>query len=104
MFSVALLLFCFSISNPSTRVFVAVTSVIVAALICWCIKSFWESSEGRRMWINPLLPYATRALDLVRGARSDFFALILRRENPSSLPYGRSGRSQAVPDRGRVNV
>ena len=56
------------------------------------------------MWINPLLPYATRALDLVRGARSDFFALILRRDNPSSLPYGRSGRSQAVPDRGTVNV
>ena len=104
MFSVALLLFCFSISNPLTRVFVAVTSVIVAALICWCIKSFWESGEERRMWINPLLPYVTRALDLVRGACNDFFALILRRENPPSLPYGHPGRLQAIPDRGRVHV
>ena len=104
MFSVALLLFCFCTSNTSTRAFVAVTSVIVAALICWCIKIFWESGEERRRWINPLLPYVTRGLDLVRGACNDFFALILRRENPTSLPYGHSGRLQAIPDRESVNV
>jgi hypothetical protein len=102
MFSIAVLLFCFSISNPPTRIFVAVTSVIVAALIWWCIKSSWESSED---WVSSSLrSYFSRALDHIRGVVNGFFALILRRESPPSLPYGHAGNLQVIPDRERVDV
>lgn len=101
MFSVALLLFCLDISNPSTRIFVSVTSVMVAALIWWCIRSFRESSNDRGMWINPLLPYVIR---VVRSARNFFFALMPRRESPPSFPHGHFVNLRAIPDRERVDV
>ncbi|KAI9458584.1 hypothetical protein BJY52DRAFT_412493 [Lactarius psammicola] len=104
MFSIALLLLCFSISNLSTRIFVAVTSVMVAALIGWCIRTAWESSEERGVWLSSFLPYVTRALDRIYGVRRDFFALILRRENPSSFQLGHSGSLHRIPDRERVDV
>ncbi|KAH9171928.1 hypothetical protein EDB89DRAFT_2174042, partial [Lactarius sanguifluus] len=65
MFSIALLLLCFSISNVSTRISVAVTSVIVAALIVWCIHSAWESSEEKGVWLDRFLPYIKHVLDRV---------------------------------------
>jgi hypothetical protein len=104
MFSIALLLFSFGISNPSTRIFVAVTSVMVAALIGWCIRSAWESSEEKGMWIGRMVPYFTRALSHVHGARNDFFALIVRRESHPSLPYVHSGSVQAIHDHEGVDV
>ncbi|KAI9438667.1 hypothetical protein H4582DRAFT_189065 [Lactarius indigo] len=105
MFSIALLLLCFSISNLSTRISVAVTSVVVAALIVWCIRSAWESSEEKGVWLDRFLPYITNALEHVHSVRNDFFSLILRRGNPSSLPYGHSGGSlHRIPDRERVDV
>ncbi|KAH8987898.1 hypothetical protein EDB92DRAFT_1801018 [Lactarius akahatsu] len=97
MFSIALLLFCFSISNLSTRTFVTVTSVMVAALIGWCIRSAWESSDERGAWLSSLLPSTTRALDHVRATCHRVFAsinLTLRRENPSSLALA------PIPDQG----
>jgi len=103
-FSIALLLFCFTISNPSTRIFVAITSVMVAALIGWCIRNAWESSEDRGMWARRMVPFITRGLDHVHDARHDLFALILRRGGPSSLPYTHSGSLHAMPDRGRGDV
>ena len=51
-FFIALLLFCFTISNTSTRVFVAVVSVVVAALIIWCILLGWTSSVDYGVWPN----------------------------------------------------
>ena len=105
MFSIALLLFCFSISNPSTRIFVAVTSVMVAALIGWCIRNAWESSEDRWLWIDRILPHITRAMDYVHGVRNDIFTFILRCVSPTSLPYGHhSGSLQAIHDRERGGV
>ena len=97
MFSIALLLFCFSISNPLTRIFAAVTSVMVAALIGWCIRSAWESSDERGVWLSRLLPYITRVLDRIQDARNDIFALIVRRGSPSSLPYSHSGSLHTIP-------
>lgn len=68
MFSIALLLFCFRISNLPTRIFVAVASMMVAVLIGWCIRSAWESSDERGAWLDSLLPSVTRALGHVRAA------------------------------------
>jgi hypothetical protein len=104
MFSIALLLFCFGISNPLTRIFSAVAAVMVTALIGWCIRGAWESSDERGVWIGRLLPYITGALNHVHGARDDIVTLILRRGNPPSLPYGHSGSSHAINDRERGGV
>ena len=102
-FSIALLLFCFSISNPSTRIFVAVTAVMVAALVGWYFHNTWEYKDGR-MWASSILQYIMRALNRVLGLLIDIFSLILRRESPPSLPGGHSGSLQAIPDRERVGV
>jgi hypothetical protein len=45
MFSIALLFFCFTISNASTRVFVAIMSVLVATLVGCCIRISWDFTE-----------------------------------------------------------
>ena len=50
IFFVALLLFCFSISNTLTRIFVAIMSVLMGALIGWCIRTAWESTEQDDIW------------------------------------------------------
>jgi len=106
-FSIALLLFCFSISNPSTRIFITVTSVMVSVLIGWCIHSSWESCDERGAWLgNPLLSL-TRALGHVRSTCRRVFASIdngSRRENPSSLSLGRVGSVRAMPDRERTVI
>jgi hypothetical protein len=54
IFFIALLLFCFKISNVSTRIFVAMMSVLVATLIGWCIRTAWESSDDDDVWENSL--------------------------------------------------
>ena len=55
IFFVALLLLCFTISNTSTRAFVAVMSVLVVALILWGIRTAWESTEDFDVWHNNLV-------------------------------------------------
>ena len=50
VFFIALLLFCFSISNPLTRIFVAISSVLVVALVGGCIWTAWESTENGEIW------------------------------------------------------
>ena len=104
MFSIALLLFCFSISNPSTRISVAVTAVMVAALIGWCMQWAREYSYSKAMWASHALPYITRLLNRVRGLLIDMFSLISRRESPPSLPGGHSGSLQAIPEHEIVGV
>ncbi|KAH9171923.1 hypothetical protein EDB89DRAFT_1029604 [Lactarius sanguifluus] len=103
MFSIALLLFCFSISNLSTRIFVAVTSVMVAVLIGWCVRSAWESSDERGAWFSNLPPSVTRALDHVRATCYRIIASIdftQRRENSSSLALAPAGSVHPIPDQG----
>ena len=65
IFFIALLLYCFSISNTSTRTFVAISSVILATLIGWCIRTAWESTEDEDIWQNSLVVF--------RRARSVLF-------------------------------
>ena len=45
-FSVALLLFCFVISNLWTQVFVGLTSFPLFALTLWCLWMCWDSRSG----------------------------------------------------------
>ncbi|KAI9438665.1 hypothetical protein H4582DRAFT_1814393, partial [Lactarius indigo] len=103
MFSIALLLLCFRISNPSTRVFVAVTSVMVAVLIGWCIRSAWESSDERGAWLRSLIPSIAHALGHVRARCQIIITSMdftLRRENPSSVALGHVGSVHPIPDQG----
>ena len=51
-FFVALLLFCVSISNFPTRIFVSIASALLATLIVWCIQTAWESTEDSSVWQN----------------------------------------------------
>ena len=46
MFSVALLLFCFVISNLWTQIFVGLTSFPLFALTLWCLWMCWDSRSG----------------------------------------------------------
>ena len=54
IFFVALLLFCFSISNVSTRIFVTISSVLVITLIGWCIRIIRQSTEDEDVWQKSL--------------------------------------------------
>ncbi|KAH9051655.1 hypothetical protein EDB87DRAFT_1582345 [Lactarius vividus] len=98
IFSLPWALLMWAISNLSTRIFVAVTSVMVAALIGWCIRSAWESGEERGAWLNSLLPSITRALGHVRARCRRTIDFTLRRENPSSLALGHVGSVRPIPD------
>jgi hypothetical protein len=62
IFSIALLLLCFTISNTSTRSFVTVMSALIAALILWCIRTAWASTED-----HGVLRKSVAALRRTRG-------------------------------------
>ncbi|KAI0250653.1 hypothetical protein BJV78DRAFT_1393295 [Lactifluus subvellereus] len=55
IFFIALLLFCFSISNISTRIFVSVMSVMMAPLVVGCILTSWHSSDDIGLWHDSLV-------------------------------------------------
>jgi len=55
MFFIALLLLCFTISNTSTRIFVAVVSMLVAALIMWCVRTAWKPTKNDDAWRQSLV-------------------------------------------------
>ena len=55
IFFIALLLLCFTISNTSTRGFVAVMSTLITALVMWCIRTAWESTDDFDVWHNNLV-------------------------------------------------
>jgi len=57
IFFIALLLFCFRISNLATRVSVSIMSTLVAALIIWCIWTAWESTESEDVWRDSLVVF-----------------------------------------------
>jgi hypothetical protein len=82
MFFVALLLVCFGMSNLPTRIFVAVTSVMVAVLVGWCVLWSWRSGDSGKVWFNGLLLSITRAFGVI-GHR--LICLIPRRVRQSSL-------------------
>ena len=65
IFFIALLLFCFTISNLATRISVSIMSAFVATLILWCIWTVWETTDGEDVWRDSLVA--------VRRARSNLF-------------------------------
>jgi hypothetical protein len=65
IFFIALLLFCFKISNLATRISVTIMTVLMAVLIIWCIRTAWESTEGEDVWRD--------SLTVFRRARSNLF-------------------------------
>ncbi|KAI9458574.1 hypothetical protein BJY52DRAFT_411830 [Lactarius psammicola] len=96
-FFVALLLFCFGTSNAPTRMFVAVTSVAVAILVGWCIRSTLGSSGAMEAWSSGLLPCIARTLDNVRATFRRILAFIDRRLPPSSVALDRAGSVHPRP-------
>jgi len=65
IFFIALLLFCFRISNLATRICVSIMSTLVAALILWCIWTAWESTESEDVRRDSLIVF--------RRTRSNLF-------------------------------
>ncbi len=55
IFSVAMLLFCFTISNTSTRIASATMSAVIVALVAWYTRTAWESGDGRGVGQDSLL-------------------------------------------------
>ena len=84
MFFVALLLVCFSNSNLSTRIFVAMTSVMVTFIVGWCILWSWRSGDSGKVWFNSLLVSVTRAFGVTRVICDRFVRLISRTAQQSS--------------------
>ncbi|KAF8496527.1 hypothetical protein F5888DRAFT_394389 [Russula emetica] len=58
-------LLMWSISNHATRICVSIMSVLVAALIIWCIRTAWETTEGEDVWRD--------SLTVFRRTRSNLF-------------------------------
>ena len=76
-FSVALLLFCFTISNISTRIATGTMSAVIAALVAWCILTAWESGDGRGVWQDSLLIMMLLRAGYRLFARLKHFVLVL---------------------------
>lgn len=68
-FFIALMLLCFTISNTSTRVSVAVMSAIVAVLIIRCIQLAWVSTEDYGVWPNSKNALRRTRDDLVKHVK-----------------------------------
>jgi hypothetical protein len=54
IFFIALLLFCFTISNMPTRIIVCVSSVMMSPLVAGCISTSWRSSDDGELWEDNL--------------------------------------------------
>jgi hypothetical protein len=65
IFFIALLLFCFEISNLATRISVSIMSALVTALVIWCIWTAWESNDDESVWQESLIVF--------QRARSNLF-------------------------------
>jgi hypothetical protein len=68
-FFVALLLFCFTISNKATRISVAATSMMVVVLVLWSIRAL-DSQLVREV--------SDSSLSVLRRSRHRFLAYVNR--------------------------
>jgi hypothetical protein len=66
IFFIALLIFCFRISNLGTRISVSIMSVLVTTLIIWCIRTTWDSTEGEDVWRDSLIVFRRAGRELFR--------------------------------------
>jgi uncharacterized membrane protein YccC len=97
IFFIALLLLCFSISNLPTRVFVTIMSVLMGALIGWCIWLAWESREDERVWQD--------SLAVLRRTRTALFRRVKKFTNPFHTRRGpRDDHISMASRRGEVRV
>ncbi|KAH9164847.1 hypothetical protein EDB89DRAFT_386276 [Lactarius sanguifluus] len=108
-FFVALLLFCFGTSNTLTRIFVAVTSVVVVVLVGWCIQSTWGSIGTMGTWFSGLLSFISHwhALVSTRATCDRILALVdfrPHRESSSSPASDPANNVHSMPDRVVVGV
>ena len=100
IFFIALLLFCFSISNHATRICVSIMSVLVAVLIIWCIRTAWETTDGEDVWRD--------SLNVFRRARSDLFKRVKdfnpfrARRAPRHFPHLQDDQFTLTDRQGRV--
>jgi hypothetical protein len=69
IFFVALLLFCFNISNTSTRAVVSAMSALVVVLVMWCVRITWQPTEDYDVWHESLVA--------LRRTRSDLFKRVM---------------------------
>jgi hypothetical protein len=97
IFFIALLLLCFTISNTWTRSSVAVTSTLVAALVMWCIRTAWETTEDYDVWRKSLAALRRTRGDISKGVKelaqdilSSFF--MRRRSGDAHSTHSMSGR------------
>jgi hypothetical protein len=54
IFFIALLLFCFTISNNPTRIAVSIMSALAAGLVIWGLRTAWESREDEDVFRDSL--------------------------------------------------
>jgi len=66
-FSIALLLFCFVISNLWTRIIVASTSTTMVFFTLWCLWS-GKSTSNRQVWLCGIRPSIARALQDIKSS------------------------------------
>ena len=64
IFFVALLLFCFSISNSPTRIIVAISSVVLVTLVGWSVWLAWETTENDEIWQSSMSAFRRTFRDL----------------------------------------
>lgn len=83
IFFVALLLFCFSISNVLTRIFVSIASVLVTTLVGWCIQIVWVSTEDDEVWQKRLVVFR-RTRDALFERVKAFRTRVLHHDHISS--------------------
>jgi len=69
LFSFALLLFCFSISNSATRIAVTIMTALVDTLIIWCMWTAWETTEGEDVWRDSLTVFRRTRDNLFKSVK-----------------------------------
>ncbi|KAN0116202.1 hypothetical protein V8E52_006259 [Russula decolorans] len=93
-FYIALLLFCFTISNKATRISVAAMSVIMVVLVLWSIRAL-ESQLAREVFYN--------SLAVLRRSRNRFFVRFTRLfRTRTRAPVSRGSIQMSDLDIGRV--
>ena len=102
IFFIALLLLCFTISNTWTRSSVAVMSTLVAALIMWCIRTAWESTEDYDVWRKSLVALRRTRGDISKGVRELVQGILSsifmrRRSGDAHSTHSMSGRPFDYP-------
>ncbi|KAI0253111.1 hypothetical protein BJV78DRAFT_241690 [Lactifluus subvellereus] len=86
LFSIALLLSCFTHSNASTRISVTVMSVIVACLTVWSTLTTWRSDADWEVVYYKYLFVLKRAGDKILTSVKHFALGIFRPRSPRAYP------------------